>query len=93
MYTRDLRRSLDSNAHFDDDVTHAPLSVIRKPNTKFPISLQGNQTCYYQTPSANLNSPRPDPHSLPPVYNNQTERGGGSTSSEDYVVKHSYNFG
>ena len=89
MYTRKLR-SLDSNAHFDDDVTHAPLSVIRRPNTKLPADLQGDGY-YYQIPSAEVTSHRTEP---PPVYGSQpaSDRGKGSSSSDDYVVRHNYNF-
>ena len=85
LYTK---KPSSDNKYFDDDVTHAPLSVIRKPNTNLPVSLQGNGIYYYKTPSAKFNPPQEVIQSLPANFNPQpSDRKRDSCSSDDYVLR------
>ena len=85
LYTK---KPSSDNKYFDDDVTHAPLSVIRKPNTNLPVSLQGNGIYYYKTPSAKFNPPQEEIQSLPADFNpQQSDRKRDSCSSDDYILR------
>ncbi|KAI6648510.1 Caskin-1-like isoform X2 [Oopsacas minuta] len=88
MYTRKVRGLADTNIHYDDDVTHAPLSVIRKPNNNLPVSLHGNGIYYYQTPSAKFNPSQEEFQSLPSDFTqHHSNRKRDSTSSDDYFAR------
>ena len=85
LYTK---KPSSENKYFDDDVTHAPLSIIRKPNANLPVSLQGNGIYYYKTPSAKFNPPQEVIQSLPADFKTQpSDRKRGSCSSDDYVLR------
>eukprot|EP00800_Vazella_pourtalesii_P001081 TRINITY_DN1090_c0_g1_i2.p1 TRINITY_DN1090_c0_g1~~TRINITY_DN1090_c0_g1_i2.p1 ORF type:complete len:1513 (-),score=329.80 TRINITY_DN1090_c0_g1_i2:464-5002(-) len=96
LYSNDAilyaRKPASDNKYFDDDVTHAPLSVIRKPNTNLPVSLQGNGIYYYKTPSAKFNPPQEEIQSLPADFNpQQSDRKRDSCSSDDYILRQERN--
>ena len=90
MYNKRLRGSLDANLHFDDEITHAPLSIIRKPKSNLPVSLQGNGIYYYKTPSAKFRSPHSDKR-MPPLEHIKQQfmnERAESSSSEDLMRQH-----